>query len=95
LEWSVAKTTGSPELAEPADGIHGTLRSIQDRSAFLPGYGTAEDADWGRPSAGTSLAGLVGGGLTLVLATGIAWLVRKKRSAAAPAHGDGNARALS
>jgi cobalt/nickel transport system permease protein len=107
LEWSVAKTTGSAELTEPGDGVHGTLRGIQERTAFLPDYGFPESnapataaeestsGSWGRPNPGTSVAGLVGGGMTLVLATGVAWLVRKKRSAASPAHRDGNARAFS
>ncbi len=84
LEWSMLKASGKEELPVPA-GIHGKLAGIQEKTAFLPGYEftTAEtpegDADsWPAPSAGTSVSGLVGGLLTLVLAVGAGWVLRLK-----------------
>ncbi|ADY57591.1 cobalamin (vitamin B12) biosynthesis CbiM protein [Syntrophobotulus glycolicus DSM 8271] len=90
LEWSMFKTAGVEEL-EAKDGIHQTLAGVQENTAFLPDYGfkatedesaaqgTGEDAEesWPAVSAGTSVSGLVGGGLTLALAA-LAGLVVSK-----------------
>ncbi len=93
LEWSLLKTSGQEELAAPA-GIHASLASVQEKTAFLPDYafrqaspaggaagpaaGPAAPA-WPAVSAGTSLSGLVGGGLTMVFA-GLTGLVLRRRS---------------
>ncbi len=80
LEWSIAGVTGREERAEPAGRVHGTLAALQERTALLPDYAfpAAEAAPagaeteaaepWPAVSGGTSLAGLVGGVLTLALA---------------------------
>ncbi len=82
LEWSMGKVSGKEELEPPAEGIHESLAKIQQKTAFLPDYGfksaesvvtTAQPAQkkadqWPAVSAGTSVAGLVGGLLTLLLA---------------------------
>ena len=94
LEWSMFKTAGTAEL-EASDGIHRTLSNIQSKTAFLPDYGfktsdsgeeqatatTETEEAWPAVSAGTSVAGLVGGALTLALAafTGIAISMIKRR----------------
>lgn len=93
LEWSMFKTAGVEELEAP-DGIHQVLAVIQSKTAFLPDYSfkTAEGEKeqiagegaeaWPAVSGGTSLAGIVGGVLTLAfavligLATG--WAKKKK-----------------
>jgi len=83
LEWSVFRTTGREELAAPDDGVHGVAARLQRKTALLPDYefgkseesgdasgteGPAEGEDWPAVSAGTSLAGLVGGAMVLLLA---------------------------
>lgn len=84
LEWALARTTGQEEVAGPEDGLHGELARVQERTAFLPDYGfkTTEDAapeaeSWPAISAGTSVSGIVGGGLTLVIAVLIGLLLRR------------------
>lgn len=77
LEWSMFKTAGTAELEAP-NGIHQMLSEIQSETAFLPDYSFKTVADeenfaegqdsWPAVSAGTSVAGLVGGGMTLALA---------------------------
>lgn len=87
LEWSMLKTAGKTEL-EATDGIHETLSEIQEKTAFLPDYslltdarksneisGEAENA-WPAVNAGTSISGLVGGLLTLVLAVFTGLVIR-------------------
>ncbi|OPZ59797.1 MAG: Fused nickel transport protein NikMN [Deltaproteobacteria bacterium ADurb.Bin510] len=77
LEWSMFKTSGSEELAGPADGAHAKLAAVQEKSAFMPDYGfrqsesapaEEESAAWPSVDAGTSVAGLVGGAIVLLLA---------------------------
>ncbi len=84
LEWSIEKVAGTAEL-QNSDGIHQILGDFQDNTAFLPDYGFKslepegsndageEAAVWPATNAGTSVAGLVGGGMTLVLAGMIGW----------------------
>jgi len=93
LEWSLAHASGSEEMAAPTEGIHGQLASLQEKTAVLPGYGfkTGEQEAAAHPTGppawpavdpGTSVAGLVGGGLTLVLTIGLGLLFRKRRAIA-------------
>jgi len=92
LEWSMAKTSGSDELESPEGGLHGALSALQEKLAFLPDYGfrktggeeaapeqPGESAAWPAVDPGTTVSGLVGGGLTLALA-GLAGLVIKRMS---------------
>jgi len=74
LEWSMAKVSGKEEL-ESTYGIHSMLASLQEKLAFLPDYsfkGTAEASEEaeGDQSArlGTSVSGIVGGAMVLILA---------------------------
>lgn len=93
LEWSMFRTAGVEELEAP-DGIHQTLANIQTATAFLPDYNfkigekesgpSAESGEmWPAVSGGTTAAGIVGAGLTLVLAVLIGFTVRliKKKKA--------------
>jgi len=99
LEWSMERTAGTAELEAP-DGVHQLLADLQSKTAFMPDYGfkapeeasaeeaTAEEAEasWPAVDAGTSVAGLVGGTLTLVLAAFIGYVVsltKKKGNKAA------------
>lgn len=88
LEWAIGKTAGTIEPGGPATGIHDVVDGIRDKTALLPDYDFRQDpapaADetakeaWPAPSAGTSLAGIVGGLLTLLLAGGVGLLVRRR-----------------
>jgi cobalt/nickel transport system permease protein len=91
LEWSVAKVAGEKPAQAPSQGIHQRLADIQDKISFLPDYGfKADKTQEGQPESsppsmqkgGTSVAGLIGGGLTLVLALAIGLLFRKRNRTA-------------
>ena len=92
LEWAIKSVTGSEELAGSQDSIHTLLARTQKWSAFLPAYGfqqqegpTPETAreekapqPWPAVDAGTSISGLVGGGMTLALAALLGWLLKRR-----------------
>ncbi|MHB1011562.1 MAG: energy-coupling factor ABC transporter permease [Desulfobacteria bacterium] len=88
LEWSIGKVTGKRELPGQEHGIPAALKSVQEKTAVLPGYGfkppeiepgAKEEAPSGPTDAGTSVSGLIGGVLVLGLALGIGWLIRAFR----------------
>ena len=90
LEWAMFKTSGQEEL-ESHEGIHASLSHLQEKTAFLPDYGfkadgaepgaAAESApSWPAVSAGTSVAGLVGGALTLFMAALIGLALKRFRN---------------
>jgi cobalt/nickel transport system permease protein len=95
LEWSMGKVSGKQQLESPVAGIHESLAKIQQKTAFLPDYGFRsaepvvaaadpaqhEPVQWPVVSAGTSVAGLVGGLMTLLLA-GLIGYGLKRRAAA-------------
>ncbi|MFL5299174.1 MAG: energy-coupling factor ABC transporter permease [Anaeromyxobacteraceae bacterium] len=77
LEWAVARLTGGPAAAAPADALHALLARASRATAIMPGYrfrGAAELPGavpaWPEPRAATTLSGLLGG--VLVLATALA-----------------------
>lgn len=87
LEWAITKTAGISELESPG-GIHQFLLDLQHNTALMPGYNfaagkrqsveepTGESTDKGLVvDAGTSVAGLTGGALTLVLAAFVGCVV--------------------
>jgi len=90
LEWAIAHVAGVEELEAPANGLYAALTRWQKETAFLPDYslptaGDKEEAvaaeeSWPSVDAGTSLAGVVGGGLTLLLAGLGGLLLRRKES---------------
>lgn len=89
LEGSIGKITGTGELPGQEHGVPAALKSVQEKTAFLPGYGfkpptnapkSKEDApSWPAVDAGTSVSGLIGGVLVLVAAFAIGWVVRALR----------------
>ena len=102
LEWAMFRITGKEELAAPDDGIHATLAGFQEKTAFMPDYDfaetptpqetdteqSAEEAEsWPAVSVGTSVAGVVGGGIVLILAVLIGMslqLIQRRRSTVTP-----------
>ncbi len=95
LEWSIAKVTGAQELAGSADALHAQLAHLQEKTAFLPDYGfkppeaepAAETAgagsapSWPSVSGGTSVAGIVGGLMTLGVACLVGFGLKSRRPA--------------
>lgn len=88
LEWAIAHVTGVEELEAPTNGFYGILTRWQEKTALLPDYGLpagdkneeATGESWPAVDAGTSLAGVVGGGMTLLLAGLGGLLLRRKES---------------
>jgi cobalt/nickel transport system permease protein len=95
LEWSMGKVSGKEELDTPGEGIHESLAKIQQKTAFLPDYDfksatpavatiepiPKDQAQWPAVSAGTSVAGLVGGLITLLLAGLIGYGLKRRAGA--------------
>lgn len=90
LEGSIEKITGKRDLPEAERGIPAALKSVQEKTAFLPGYGfkpaagepkdkRPETPAWPNVDAGTSLSGLLGGALVLAVAFGLGWAIRALR----------------
>ena len=93
LEWSMFKVAGKEKL-ESRHGVHESLSSLQEKTAILPDYGFKKAGQpqekpakqekqprWPAVDAGTSVSGLIGGGLTLTLAGFIGWILSKRRRA--------------
>lgn len=87
LEWSMAKVSGKEKFDAPAAGIHQSAARLQEKTAVLPDYGfkTAEaepaTESWPAVNAGTSVSGIVGGLMTLGLACGIGFVLKRTRHA--------------
>ena len=94
LEWSVAQAAGVDALPTPQRGLHARLAGLQQQLAWLPGYDwpAAAEAEaaapthkpapaaWPDVKPGTSLAGVVGGGVTLALVMAVGFALRRRRS---------------
>jgi cobalt/nickel transport system permease protein len=80
LEWSIARITGSAGLPETALKEHGALGAVQEKTSFLADYALPGEAGPGnRQRAVTTLSGIVGGALTLVICTLIGVALRRWR----------------
>ena len=84
LEWSMEKVAGTAEL-ETTGNAYDSAANIQESTAFLPDYGF-KSADGEGSAAGTSASGIIGAGITLVLAGGTGYLIyavkrRKEKTA--------------
>ena len=75
LEWSIEKASGQAELAAVENGVHARLAEWQARIAPMPDYqAPVVDA-----APATSLAGLVGGAVTLAVIALLGWALRRWR----------------
>lgn len=86
LEWSIFHTSGKGEMEAPKKGIYHSLARLQERTAVLPDYGfkpegkgAKEGGSWPAVESGTTVSGLVGGALTLVLAVFIGIALKKRK----------------
>lgn len=91
LEWAMFKTSGKEEL-KSQERIHASLARIQEKTALLPEYGFKKNegtseaevnvkARWPAVDPGTSVSGVVGGGLTLLMAVLIGLGLRRRKKA--------------
>ena len=91
LEWSIKKVFGKPELPKAEHGIAPTLKSAQEKTAFLPDYGFKKieggeeekgASSWPAVDPGRSTSGIVGAGLVLavVLLVGIIIKALRRKS---------------
>jgi cobalt/nickel transport system permease protein len=81
LEWSVARIIGSAEVAAPPDTIHTTLERLQGKSTLMPDYGfklSASDTSASSDGTATSMAGLLGGLMTLAASLAIGLFLKRR-----------------
>lgn len=89
LEWAMFKTASVEEL-ESRHGIHKSLADFQEKTAVLPDYGfkesatqaepeTASETAWPAVDPGTSVSGIVGGALVLIISVAIGLILRRRK----------------
>ncbi|MDR1616666.1 MAG: energy-coupling factor ABC transporter permease [Syntrophomonadaceae bacterium] len=78
LEWSMERAAGTAELEAEGTAFN-TAAAIQETTAFMPDYSFA-NAGEDPPLIGTTVAGIVGGVLTLVLAGGTGFIISRIKS---------------
>ena len=74
LEWAIINVTGSDSL-QSEGAVHDFFANLQNKIAFLPDYQFENNNDSSKM--GTSLSGLLGGLMTLLLAGCIAFVIRR------------------
>jgi cobalt/nickel transport system permease protein len=90
LEWAMFKTSGKEEL-ESRHAIHTSLASLQEKTAFMPDYGFKKseseavtepqgEPSWPAIDPGTTVAGIVGGAVTLLIAFFVGWVFRQRKT---------------
>lgn len=97
LEWSMFKVSGLEEMETPEQSMYDQLSGVQETTAFMPDYGfkeaSTEDASaeeetaasWPAVDPGTTIAGLVGGLITMLIAVGIGFLLKWRVKPRTPA----------
>lgn len=91
LEWSVFNTTGTEEINAPRDATHTAFAGIQEKTAILPDYdflrpgilrgATREKFTYpGGNQSGTSFSGLIGSIITLLFASFLGMLLKRKKA---------------
>jgi len=89
LEWSIAKTTGKEELSDSESKVISKLGKLQEGTSFLPDYGFKSpepeageqegEGHWPDVSAGTTVSGLTGSVLVLMIVGLLGLLMVKLR----------------
>ncbi len=79
LEWSLARTLGPTEPAPPGGSLHPLAARLQGRTALLPDYAFPGDPGAVHRKAGSALAGVLGGTLTVLLVGAIGWALGRLR----------------
>jgi cobalt/nickel transport system permease protein len=82
LEWAIARVTGTGELKSPGQGVHAAMSALQKRTAFLPDYSFGKAGTRAKSNAadnlGTSVSGVVGGMMTLVIVFLSGFLLKRR-----------------
>ncbi len=93
LEWSIARITGATGPDAPQTAVHAALGRFQQQAALLPDYGFRRPDGAAAPTPegqgapgdgasgdrlGTSVAGVVGGAITLLLALLVGLVLRRQ-----------------
>lgn len=78
LEWSMFKVSGHEEMETPKSKVYERLEDLQEKTAILPDYGFKETAENESGRLGTSVAGLTGGMLVLLIGMGIGMLLKNR-----------------
>lgn len=94
LEWSIEKVFGRSELPRAEKGMTLALKSLQEKTAFLPDYGFRKpegageegkkEESWPAPQTGTSVSGIIGSFIVLAAVLFLGFMIkalRKKSSA--------------
>jgi cobalt/nickel transport system permease protein len=84
LEWSIAKVTGTEPELEASTATHDTAATAQERTAILPDYTfKIEEGRAGKEAgvSGTSVSGVVGALLVLMVAGALGFVLRRRSSA--------------
>ena len=90
LEWSIERAFGKSELPEQEHGIASAMKSVQEKTAFMPGYNFKQEkkegeqkaegsAAWLGVEAGTSVAGIIGAFLVLGFSLAIGFSIKAIR----------------
>jgi len=87
LEWSIEKVTGSPGLENRDQSVHTTLKDIQTKTSLMPDYSFKQDDSGHKTSIPeareqTTIAGLFGGLLVLLLGVLMGFILKKRRPTA-------------
>lgn len=77
LEWAMIKTAGTAEL-ENDSPVHEFLSKVQEKTALLPDYGFKNGGEE-TGAIGTSVSGLIGAGVTMVLIIGLGIAGKKRK----------------
>jgi cobalt/nickel transport system permease protein len=87
LEWSISRTAGTEEIKGHDSGLHGSFEKFQKKLSFLPDYGfkapaqtEAGSESWPAVDGGTTVSGLIGGAVTLVMVALIGFVIKKSRA---------------
>lgn len=75
LEWSIQQLTGGTEIEGSSDEIHERAGSIQESSSILPDYAFKGSEN----TAGTTVSGIVGCAITVVVLYGVGSVIRLSR----------------
>lgn len=83
LEWSIARVTGEEPNSGRNQGLPGLLSQVQRDVAVLPGYAFRKPSASiaGERGSETGVAGIVGGGITLIVALFVGVLLKRRASA--------------
>ncbi len=92
LEWAMFRTSGHEELHNNGK-VYKSLAAVQEKTALLPDYGFKQtktdlsehseaEESWPAINSGTSVSGLVGGLLTLLMTIALGWGLQRRRGLA-------------